>query len=152
MQRKLILALAAAAILPGLSAVSVAEPSAEDAFKYRTSVMTALRGHISAVSMIMRGLVEDEGYLAKHAASLAQTATELHRLFQEGSNVGESEALPIIWEEPEKFAERIETAKNATAAFSEAAAGGDADTIRGAFRDLGAACRGCHDRYRVAHD
>lgn len=152
MQRKLILLLAATAILPGLTTIAVAETSAEDAFKYRQSVMTALRGHIGAVSMIMRGLVEDEGYLAKHAASMAETATEIHRVFQEGSNVGESEALPIIWDEPEKFAEAIEKAEAATAAFSEAAASGDADAISGAFRELGGACRGCHDRYRVAHD
>lgn len=152
MQRKLILALTAALILPGLSAIATAETSAEDAFKYRQAVMTSLRGHIGAVSMILRGLVEDQGYLAKHAASMAETATELHRLFQEGSNVGESEALPVIWEEPDEFADAIKNAKSATAAFAEAAAGGDADAINGAFRDLGAACRGCHDRYRVAHD
>jgi cytochrome c556 len=136
------------AVLP----MAIADPTPEDAKDYRTAVMTSLRGHVGAASMHVRGLVDDNGFLEKHAEGLANGASELKYLFPAGSNVGESEALPVIWEEPEEFAEAIETAEQATAAFRDAVAGGDRAAIGAAFRDVGAACRGCHDRFRVADD
>jgi cytochrome c556 len=114
--------------------------------------MTSLRGHLWAASMRVRGLVDDHGQLVNHARGIADGTTELGHIFPEGSNVGESEALPVIWEEPEEFAAAIEKVKQASAAFVEAAESGDAEAIGGAFRELGGACRGCHDRFRVAHD
>jgi cytochrome c556 len=131
---------------------ALAEPTPEDAKDYRLSVMTSLRGHMVAASMHVRGLVEDNGFLGKHADGLANGAAELKHVFQQGSDVDDSEALPVIWEEPAEFAEAIETAQQATVAFQEAVAGGDEGAIGAAFRDVGAACRGCHDRFRVDDD
>lgn len=136
----------------GILSGAIAETTAEDAKDYRSAVMTSLRGHIGASSMHVRGLVEDHGFLGKHAEGLANGAAELKHLFPAGSNVAESEALPAIWEEPEEFAKAIETAEKATTAFSEAVAGGDKAAIEAAFRDVGAACRGCHDRFRADND
>lgn len=132
---------------------AVADPTPEDAKDYRISVMTSLRGHIGAASMHVRGLVNDDGgFLAKHAEGLANGAAELTHVFPEGSNVGDSEALPAVWEQPEEFAEAIAAAEEATAAFQEAVATGDRSKIGAAFRDVGNACRGCHDRFRVDDD
>jgi hypothetical protein len=50
----LILVLSAA-----LSAPIAAEPSAEDAYEYRESIMTALKGHAGAISRQTRGLAGD---------------------------------------------------------------------------------------------
>ena len=151
MQQKTIGAIVALAISI-ISFQAFAETTAEDAADYRSAVMTALRGHIGAASMIARGLVPNDGHLVGHAKGLANGAKELSRVFQEGSNVGESEALPIIWEEPEAFAEAIAKAEEATAAFVAAAESGDEEAIGAAFRNVGMSCRGCHDRYRVAQD
>ena len=152
MQRKTIGAIAALAILSVISLHAIADTTAEDAADYRTAVMTSLRGHIGAASMITRGLVADDGHLVHHAAGLANGAKELGRIFQEGSNVGESEALPLIWEEPDAFDEAVAKAQEATAAFLAAAESGDMEAVDAAFREVGMSCRGCHDRYRVAHD
>jgi len=140
------------AVFLSVSTVATAQTAPEDAKDYRTAVMTSLRGHVGAASMHVRGIVEDNGFLAVHAEGLARGAQELKHLFPVGSNVGDSEALPIIWEEPEEFQKVMENAEKATAAFSEAVAGGDKATIGRAFRDVGAACRGCHDRFRVDQD
>jgi cytochrome c556 len=134
------------------SLIAMADTAPEDAKDYRTSVMTTLRGHVGAASMHVRGLVEDNGFLATHAQGLVDGATELKYLFPAGSDVDESEALPVIWEQPEEFQKAIENAVDATAAFSEAVAGGDKAAIGTAFREVGAACRGCHDRFRVDSD
>jgi cytochrome c556 len=132
--------------------VATADTTPEDAKAYRTSVMTSLRGHIGAASMHVRGLVEDSGFLKAHAEGLANGARELKHLFPAGSDVDESEALPVIWEEPEEFQRAIDNAEKATAAFSQAVSGGDREEIAAAFRDVGAACRGCHDRFRLESD
>ncbi len=136
----------------GLSMQVVADTTPEDAKDYRTSIMTSLRGHIGATSMTVRGLVDDHGQLSSHAAGMANAVAELKYIFPEGSAVEDSEALPAIWEQPEKFAAAIKKAEEATAAFKEVVAGGDKTAIGGAFRDVGMACRGCHDDFRVAHD
>ena len=152
MQRKTIGAISALVTASLLGISAVAEPTPEDALDYRKALMMTLRGHIAASSMIARGLVENDGYLVAHAQGLENAANELHRVFQEGSNVAESEALPAIWEDQEAFAEAISEVQEATAAFVEAAEGGDTEAIMGAFRAVGGSCRGCHDNFRVAHD
>jgi cytochrome c556 len=152
MQRKILGTVIAAIATLGVSVQVIAETTPEDAKGYRTSIMTALKGHIGASSMTVRGLVDDHGQLTGHAAGLASTAAELANVFQEGSAVDDSEALPAIWEEPEKFAAAIAKLQDSTAAFTVAVEGGDKATIGGAFRDVGMSCRGCHDDFRVAHD
>lgn len=152
MARKLISILTAVAVTMGCSIHAAADTTPEDAADYRIAIMTTLRGHIGASSMTVRGLVEDRGQLVNHAQGLANSAMELGNIFPQGSNVGESEALPLIWEEPEEFAAAIVKVQDASLEFVEAAENGDAEVIGGAFRNLGMACRGCHDQFRVAHD
>ncbi len=148
MQRNYIAAIAALTATAALSFQALADTTAEDALDYRKAVMTALRGHIGASSMIARGLVENDGHLVGHARGLAAGAAELSRIFPEGSNVGESEALPAIWEDAEGFAEAVANMQTAADAFVEAAESGDAEAIGAAFRNVGMGCRGCHDNYR----
>ncbi len=152
MVRKLISILTAVAVTLGISIHAAADTTPEDAADYRIAIMTTLRGHIGASSMTVRGLVEDRGQLVNHAQGLANGVMELGNIFPEGSNVGESEALPLIWEDPEEFAAAIMKVQDASLEFVEAAENGDAEAIGGAFRNLGMACRRCHDRFRVAHD
>ena len=149
MLRRTLSAVTALAISSVFAFQALADTTPEDALDYRKAVMTALRGHIGASSMIARGLVENDGHLVGHAEGLAAGASELHRIFPEGSNVGESEALPTIWEDADGFAAAIAKMEEATAAFVDAAKGGDQETIGGAFRNVGMSCRGCHDNYRV---
>lgn len=149
MQRLIFCAIAALSVTTIFSNIASADTTPEDALDYRISVMTVLRGHIGAASKIVRGLVPDDGYLAAHAEGIAAAATELSRIFPEGSDVGESESLPLIWDEPEAFADAIRESKEAATAFVTAAQSGDRAAISKAFRNLGGSCRGCHDQYRV---
>lgn len=136
----------------GFSLVALAETTPEDAYEYREAVMTSMRGHIGAASKVVRGLVDDNGFLVKHAQGLANGAAELSHIFPKGSDVEGSEALPAIWEDTEAFAAAIETNRTATAAFVEVAASGDKAAIGAAFREVGKSCGGCHDNFRVDND
>lgn len=152
MHRKIMSAVLATILTAGLSAQIFAEPSAEDAYKYRESIMTSLKGHAGAISMQTRGLAGDPRHISSHAQAIANLGAELGSVFQEGSNIEGSEALPIIWEEPEKFAEAIAKAEKAMAALGAAASDNNVEAIGRAFRKVGEACKGCHDRYREEHD
>jgi cytochrome c556 len=120
----------------------------ENYIKYRQLMMKAIGGHMGAASQILRGLVAPEGDLQVHAQSLAALTTNIPRLFPEGSDFGETEALPAIWDDRAKFEEAAEAAKTATSAFAEAVAGGDMETIAAAHREVGKSCKGCHESFR----
>lgn len=152
MQKKITSRVIVLATTLALIAPVLADTTAEDAKDYRISIMTTLRGHIGATSMTVRGLVDDHGQLAAHADGLANGVAELKHVFQKGSIVDDSEALPVIWEQPEKFAAAIKKSEDATVAFQEAVSTGDSEAIGAAFRNVGMSCRGCHDDFRVAQD
>lgn len=123
----------------------------DNAFKYRKTIMTALKGHAGAIAMQARGLAGDPAHIANHAKAIANLGAELHLVFLEGSNVEDSEALSAIWEKPDEFAAAVAAAEEATAALGEAAESGDMKAIGAAFRNVGKSCKGCHDDFRVAH-
>jgi hypothetical protein len=50
-----------------------AETTAEDARDYRISVMSSMGGHVGAISRLVRGRVEDHGFLAKQAQRSCST-------------------------------------------------------------------------------
>lgn len=152
MYRKFLGFMVAIALTMGISIQAGADTTPEDAYDYRAAIMDSMSGHIRAASMTVRGLVEDRGQLLNHAKAMANNTKEFDYLFPNGSNVGDSEALPVIWEEPEEFAAAIEKIKEASAGLVTAAESGDTERIGSAFRELGGACRGCHDRFRVEHD
>ncbi|MDH4314710.1 MAG: cytochrome c [Gammaproteobacteria bacterium] len=137
---------------PAASLVATAETTSQDAADYRESVMTSLKGHIGAASMHVRGLVDGPEFLLKHARGLANGASEIATLFPAGSNVEGSEALPVIWEQPEEFAAAVEKLVDATKKFVAAAERDDKPAIAAAFRDVGGSCKGCHDKFRAPKD
>jgi cytochrome c556 len=151
MRRKLIIAATAFTLFLGFSMQVTAETSDENAFKYRQSIMTALKGHAGAISMQARGLAGDPSQVVNHAKAMASLGSELHLVFAEGSKTEDSEALDEIWENSEDFAAAVAAAEEAMAALGEVAEGGDMKAIGAAFRDVGKACKGCHDNFRVAH-
>lgn len=142
MQRLLITALALFATAPTL-----AETSAEDWGKYRDAVMETMKGHISAVSLVAFGRVEDTGYFRSHAEALADAAAELNLIFPEGSGTG-TRALPAVWTDAAGFADAVARAETSTKQLAAAAAGGNRGEIAQAFKAVGESCKGCHEKYR----
>lgn len=151
-RQKLVIASIATAMAFTGSLIAVAETTSQDAYDYRKAVMTSLKGHIGAASMHVRGLVGGQEYLVKHAQGLANGAAELETLFAAGSDVEGSDALAVIWEDPEAFEAAIAKSVAATKAFVEAAESGDKAKIGAAFRDVGGSCKGCHDKFRAPQD
>ena len=124
----------------------------EDYIKYRQAMMKAIGGHMGASTQIVRGKVAPEGDLLMHARALAELNAHLPRLFPAGSDFGETKAKPAIWDEPAKFEQATTAARDATAAFLGAVEGGDAAAIAAAHKDVGQACKGCHEDFRQKDD
>ena len=129
-----------------------AQTAPEDAYDYRHSVMKSLGNHTHAFFLIFSGKVDQPTQMSTHANAIAAIGAEIGTLFPPGSNVDDSHALPLIWEEPEQFSEVAQNTEIATARLAAAAVSGDRQAVAQAFRALGNACKGCHDRYREDDD
>lgn len=83
------------------------------------------------------------------ADTLIVNYTNLSVLFPEGSAVGDSDALPAIWESYGDFQAIWTSGIEAATAMKAAAEAGDADAYQAANRALGATCGQCHQTFRA---
>jgi cytochrome c556 len=119
---------------------------AEDQIKYRKTVMRIIGSHMSGISAILRGKVDNDD-LKVHAAGLHAASLLVANLFPVDSDFGDTRTLDEVWGDPEGFDMAVKQLETSAGAFA-AAVNGDTD-IGTAMRDLGASCKGCHDDYRA---
>jgi cytochrome c556 len=86
---------------------------------------------------------------AAAADTMIQNFTDLPALFAEGTIVGDSRALPLIWEEKEAFDAIFADAREHATAIKAAAGAGDTAAIAAEAQELGGYCGQCHDKYRA---
>ncbi len=83
--------------------------------------------------------------LSQHAGRMLGLFPDTH----ESRNGLETEALPVIWEDWERFASLSSRLEEETIAFQAIAADGlDEHTLRTEFRKTARACSACHDDFR----
>jgi cytochrome c556 len=152
MHRSLLPGLMVAAGLAGLltstpAAAQFAKP--EDAIRYRRAGMTMMAAHLGRVAAMANGRVPFD---AKAVADNAEIATIMSKLpyvaFIEGSDKGDTNALPKIWSENDKFRAAAAKLQDEMAKLNVAAKSGNIDTIKPAVGAVGQACKACHDAYR----
>ena len=100
----------------------------------------------------MRATVESGGDvkpLAFGARGLAQWAEALPTMFPAGTQLPSSHARPEIWQNRADFDAKATAYQAATSALVQAAQAGDAAAFKTAYGATGAACKACHDLYRV---
>ncbi|MBU1336535.1 MAG: cytochrome c [Alphaproteobacteria bacterium] len=138
--------------IAGLMTLGVVAAVAQDAFVPPATAEEALAAR--------KALMREDGALLRSAGNLSgaeavaamQTLldnyTHIPDLFPEGSIVGDSEALPAIWENWEDFVAIVETGKQAATDGLAAAEAGDATAYAAAVQALGATCGACHQQFR----
>lgn len=138
--------------IAGLMTLGVVAAVAQDAFVPPATAEEALAAR--------KALMREDGALLRSAGNLSgaeavaamQTLldnyTHIPDLFPEGSIVGDSEALPAIWENWEDFVAIVETGKQAATEGLAAAEAGDATAYAAAVQALGATCGACHQQFR----
>lgn len=78
--------------------------------------------------------------------------TDLPTWFPRGSGVEarpKSEARPNIWSDAAGFTAVASAAQVQVSRLHQAAVTGDMDAVKGQIRPTGAACKACHDKYRL---
>lgn len=133
-------------------AVSAFTPPAmadgESEIKYRKAVMSSIGGHMGAMVGILKGGTVNTANFAVHAQGMAELSKIAATVFPEGSDFGETAALPAIWEKPAEFATAVKMFEEAAAKLNMAAMSGDMAASGAAFGELGKACKNCHENFR----
>jgi cytochrome c556 len=145
---------ALAILVLGFSMLATAQAAGkpEDTIKYRHAIMEALSSHVSAILLIATNKIDARQHLQEHADAVANLTGELDHLFPEGSGGSETETLPEIWSDSEKFAAAIKKMQDSALALQAAAGSNDNRAFMGTFATAGKACKGCHESFRAEHE
>jgi cytochrome c556 len=139
----------AVAALLGLGTLTV---FAQDAFVAPTTPEEALT--------LRKGLMREDGGILRQAGNLTGDAAvaamtklrdnykHIPDLFPEGSIVGDSEALPAIWENWDAFIAIADAGVAAAESGITAAQAGDAAAYAAALQTIGGTCGQCHQQFR----
>ena len=120
-----------------------------DLIKYRKAVYSSMKGHMAAISRILRGrLGEYTGHVINHAEAMHSMAKLLPELFPEGTDSGDTSARPSVWERPEEFRQAAQRLEQASADLAETVRSGNVKAIRGKVGEVGQSCKGCHRQFR----
>jgi cytochrome c556 len=148
--RRVPFTVASVACLLTVGSLASAATAPADAIKYRKAVMEAMGAHVSAFSLLNFGRVEHQQHLRAHVEALADVGAQTKALFPVGTDSGDTEALPLIWQERTKFDELVRKVEASTAQLRDAVIANDKAATMAAFKVVGESCKGCHDRYRKA--
>ncbi|MGI9354744.1 MAG: c-type cytochrome [Rhizobiaceae bacterium] len=143
------------AALSGLVAVSIgglafAHSGATGIVKQRMESMKSIAGSMKTISKLT-WTKPNEARLAlkKNAAAIGKHASQIVKMFPEGSIEEPSEALSAIWEKPDEFArlaEAMESRAGELAALAPEVSSGD--EIKPRLASLGETCKTCHEGFR----
>lgn len=139
--------LLAATSLIALATLSAHAADPDDLVKYRQNVMNANGGLMGASNALIQKKVDVKGQLAANAKALEALNKDLPALFPKGSNAGDTEALPEVWNKRAEFERRAKETQAKAAAFAKAAGGND-PKVAEKYKDLSDACKSCHRDFR----
>lgn len=140
--------LGACAVLATLSFTAPALADGDGEIKYRQSVMKSIGGHMGGMAGILKGQTGNKANLQTHASGIAALSKIAGTVFPEGSDFGETQALPVIWEKPDDFAKAVKMLQDAADNLDMVAKSGDMAQFGQAFGVLGKACKNCHENFR----
>ncbi|KEO91900.1 hypothetical protein EH31_04295 [Erythrobacter longus] len=124
--------------------------------KQRQDNFEAIGDSFKAIREQLETDAPDFAVITPAAADINERLKRLPDLFPAGSSMEagyDTEALAVIWEDPEGFAKAIENGIAASEDMMAAAATGDPEAVRGQVGNLGKnGCKACHDKYRVDDD
>ena len=132
------------------------QENAQNATVTRQAVFKLLGFNMGAIIGMARGSIPFDAAVAernaRRMAALAPMIPEVFAAMDTREFDVTTEALPVIWENPDEFAEKANNLVTAANKFADIAAGGDQGATMGGLRGLGGSCGNCHDTFRVDDD
>jgi len=148
MMKKILLAVTATAmIIPAVFANDFEK--AEDAIKYRQAAYGLIAFNFGEMGAMLKGeKTFDQAQFNIRADNLAALSKLPHEAFVEGSDKGDTDALPAIWQDKADFDKKMNVFTDSTATLAIAAKSNDKNAIKAAFLDTAKSCKACHKVYR----
>jgi cytochrome c556 len=96
----------------------------------------------------------DFAAMQKAAELVNEASIDQGRWFPKGTGTeaGKTRALPEIWSKPADFLAAQKMFSDSAPKLLAAVKSNDIEAVRGAFKDIGAACKNCHDNFRMPAD
>ncbi len=130
---------------PAASAAPPVIDERQDNFEAIGAGFKAVRGELE------RG-TPDYALIAARANDIAARAGRIADHFPAGTSVDDghdTEALPAIWTQPEEFRAAAAKLAGEGAKLAQLAPGADKAALAAQAKAVGAACKACHDRFRL---
>jgi cytochrome c556 len=152
MSRTNILLIAVLLAMSSLASAELDQEQAERAVETRQSVLHLMAWNMAPLGAMARGRMDfDAERVETNAGRLVALTQMLSDAFAADTrnNQVETEALDVIWEQPEDFAVKVEASIEASKRLLDIAATGDEGAMREAIGNLGSTCGSCHDDFRA---
>lgn len=132
-----------------LAAVAGTAAAGEGPQEKRHKLMEKVGEAAKPVGAMLKGEADyDWATAEKSLKKFEKVSGKFGELFPEGSDTGETEAAPAIWEDREGFNEALQNWADATAAALDAAPA-TLEDAKPVFGEVFKACKNCHDTYRI---
>jgi cytochrome c556 len=145
-------AVAAGAALAHEDMGHVPDTPAGHAVAARHQNFKQLGGAFKAIIDELKKAAPDKAALAANAQKMNTLAGQQASWFPKGSGPesgAKTGAKPQIWSDPAGFTAAVQRLQGETGKLQQVAAGGDVAALKAQVRDTGAACKNCHDKFRV---
>lgn len=127
----------------------MAHKGAQGVVKKRMKEMGRMEKQLRLLKMMVQGKAPfNAKAVRERAATLHRHAQRIPALFPAGTHKPPSEASPAIWQHFDDFRQRAAQLDKAAAVLGKATK----HTLPDALRQVQAACKGCHERYRIERD
>jgi cytochrome c556 len=127
-----------------------AHMGAKGVVKERMEAMKSIGKAMKSMSRMARGKAPlDFATIELGARTILHHGRAIPSLFPKGSRSGVSEASPMIWQDPDSFANSAGKMVSAAHVLQTAATEKKPAAVKSAFRALGKTCSGCHKQFRI---
>ena len=144
-RRRSLLAMSAVVVCASVYAATPTE-----AQKARHEHYEELGDAFKAVRDQSKASAPDFAALLKAAETVQKASVNQQQWFAKGTGpeAGKTRALPEIWSKPAEFAAAQKMFEDRAPALVAAAKAKDVEAVGAAFKQLGGACKNCHDTFR----
>jgi len=136
----------------GSASADMNQEQADRAVETRQSVLHLMGWNMAPLGAMARGRMDfDAERVETNAARLVALSEMMSDAFSADTRANDvsTEALDVIWEQPEDFAAKIDDTIEASKGLLSVAGTGDEGNIREAIGRLGSTCGSCHDDFRA---
>lgn len=149
-------ALFIAAALSGAAGIAMAQQKGPtDVIKARQEVMKGLGADFKIVNDQLKTAAPDKAAIAAAVKKIADSGKDVGMRFPAGTGTEagiKTRAKPEIWSQGADFKAAADAFVTVSAKFSQVAAAGDIEAIKGEAKLMGDACGGCHKKFRAPEE